>query len=87
MRRAFFIALGVMAIIIGLECLAIDSANFYSAKQTNASSFFDPSGSPSLNTRVWRPKEWIPWAALSVGTITVLYAFTLPKRFHGPVIG
>ena len=40
MRRAFFIALGIMAIIIGLECLAIDSANFYSAKQTNASTLF-----------------------------------------------
>ena len=87
MRRAFFIAVGVMAIIVGLECLVIDSANVYSAKQTDASSFLAPSGSPSLNTRVWRPKEWIPWAALSVGTITVLYAFTLPKRFHGPVIG
>lgn len=87
MRRAFFIAVGAMAIIIGLECLVIDSASFYSAEQTNASSFFDPSGTPSGNTRVWRPEEWLPWAALSVGTITILYAFTLPKRFNGPVIG
>ena len=87
MRRAFFIAIGAMAIIIGLECMAIDSANFYSAKQTNASSFFDPSGSPSFDTRVWQPEEWLPWTALSVGMITILYAFTLPKRFHGPVIG
>jgi len=83
MRRALCIALGIMAIIIGLECLVIESANFYSAEQTNASSFFDPSGAPSLNTRAWRPKEWIPWASLSVGTITILYAFTLPRRFYG----
>jgi hypothetical protein len=76
-----------MAIIVGFECLVIDSANFYSAGQTDASSFFDPSGSPSANTRSWQPKEWMPWAALSVGTITVLYAFTLPKRFTGPIIG
>ena len=87
MRRAFFIALGLMAIIIGLECLAIDSAVFYSAKQTDAGSFFDPAGTPSSNTRIWQPQDWIPWTALSVGTITVLYAFTLPKRFSGPVIG
>jgi hypothetical protein len=87
MRRAFFIALGIMAIIIGLECLVIDSASFYSAKQTDASSFFDPSGAPSFNTRVWYPKDWIPWAALSGGAITVLYAFSLPQRFTTPVIG
>ena len=87
MRRALFIAMGIMAIIIGLECLAIDSANVYSAKETDAGSFFDPSGTPSVQTREWRPKEWLPWASLSVGTITVLYAFTLPRRFNGPVIG
>ena len=87
MRRALFIAMGIMAIIIGLECLAIESANIYSAQETDASSFFDPSGTPSVQTRVWRPKEWLPWACLSVGTITVLYAFTLPRRFNGPVIG
>ncbi len=87
MRRALFIALGIMAIIIGLECLMIDSANFYSAKETNARSFFNPSGSPSFDTEVWRPKEWLPWTCLSVGAITVLYAFTLPQRFQGPVIG
>ena len=82
MRRALFTAMGIMAIIIGLECLVIDSAYFYSAKQTNATSFFDPSGSPAADTKVWRPKEWLPWACLSVGTITVLYAFTLPRRFR-----
>ncbi len=87
MRRALFIAMGIMAIIIGLECLAIDSANFYSAKETNASTFFDPSGTPSAQTKVWQPKEWLPWTSLSVGTITILYAFTLPRRFSGPVIG
>lgn len=82
MRRALFIALGVMAIIIGLECLVIDSASFYSPKQTNASSFFDPSGNPSALTREWQPEEWIPWACLSAGAITIVYAFTLPRRFR-----
>jgi len=82
MRRALFIAMGIMAIIIGLECLVIDSAVFYSPKQTDASSFFDPAGSPAAHTRKWEPKDWMPWAALSVGTITILYAFTLPKRFR-----
>ena len=87
MRRAFFIAIGLMAIIIGLETMVIDSASFYSREQTTASAFFDPSGAPSFDTEVWQPQEWLPWTALSAGLITVLYAFTLPKRFTGPVIG
>ena len=83
MWRSIFIALGVMAIIIGLECLVIDSANLYSASETNASSFINPIGTPSAATREWKPKEWFPWVILSAGGITVLYAFTLPKRFQG----
>jgi hypothetical protein len=87
MWRSIFIAIGIMAIIVGLECLLIDSANFYAAGQTRASSFFNPAGTPSLNTRAWQPKEWFPWCVLSIGTITILYAFTLPRRFQGPVAG
>ena len=52
--------LGVMAIILGFECLVIDSASLYSASGTNAESFLNPVGIPSANTREWRPKEWFP---------------------------
>lgn len=82
MWRAIFIALGLMAIIIGLECLAIESAIFYKPSETRASSFINPIGQPAGDTREWRPQEWFPWLILSAGTITVLYAFTLPKRIR-----
>lgn len=85
MRRSLFIALGVMAIILGFECLIIDSAHIYAAADTQASSFVNPSGSPSMSTKEWRPSEWMPWVMLAGGTITVLYAFTLPTRFRGQV--
>jgi len=81
MWRALFIAVGIMAIIIGLECLFIESAIFYSPKDTQASSFVNPVGNPAANTREWRPQEWFPYVVLSAGMITVIYAFTLPKRF------
>lgn len=87
MWRSIFIAVGVMAIILGVECLVIDSASLYSAAETKASSFMNPIGSPSIDTREWRPKEWFPWAFLSTGTITILYAFTLPKRWRRPAAG
>lgn len=81
MWRSIFIAIGIMAIILGIECLLIDSANLYAAGETDPGSFVNPTGDPAPGTREWRPKEWFPWAALSGGMITVLYAFTLPKRF------
>ena len=82
MWRSIFLALGIMAIVIGAELLIIDSANLYSAAETRASSFINPSGGPSANARIWRPKEWMPWLLMAAGTITVLYAFTLPQRFR-----
>lgn len=82
MWRSIFLALGIMAIVIGAECLIIDSAHLYSAGGTKASSFINPADSPSTSTRVWRPKEWMPWLMLAAGAITILYAFTLPKRFR-----
>lgn len=85
MRRSIFIALGIMAIILGVEFLLIDSASFYSASQTSAQSFMNPAGSPSSGVSAWRPKEWMPWACLAGGAITVLYAFTLPRRWRGAV--
>lgn len=84
MWRSIFIALGIMAIIVGIECLMIDSAVFYSAAETKASSFMNPMGEPSMDTRHWQPKEWFPWAVLAAGAITILYAFTLPRRFGRP---
>ena len=82
MWRSIFIALGLMAIIVGLECLVIESAIFYSPSETQASSFINPTGQPSGNTREWQPQEWFPWFVLSAGAVTVVYAFTLPKRLR-----
>jgi hypothetical protein len=82
MWRSTFIAVGIMAIIIGLECLVIDSANLYSAADTEAGAFVNPVAVPTSNVQQWRPKEWFPWVILSAGGITVLYAITLPKRFN-----
>ena len=79
MWRTFFIAFGLMAMIIGFECLLIESADFCRFGQ--ARSFLNPNGVATISTRGWQPKEWFPWVALSTGGITVLYAFTLPQRW------
>ncbi|TWU04026.1 hypothetical protein [Neorhodopirellula pilleata] len=82
MWRSLFMALGIMAIIIGVETLLIDSASMYAAAESTAADFIDPGATPALRTEVWEPGEKFPWAMLAIGTVIVLYAITLPKRWH-----
>ena len=82
MWRSIFVAIGLMGIIIGLESMRIDSAQFYRAGQTKAASFINPAGSPAPSTFQWVPQEWFPWVVLAAGTVVILYAFTLPRRWH-----
>jgi len=75
-------AVGIMAIIVGVETLLIDSASMYAAAESTASDFIDPNGVPAQRIKTWQPGEKFPWAMLAIGTVTVLYAVTLPKRWH-----
>jgi len=79
--RSFFLAVGIMLLIVGAECLVIDSATFYRAAESSSAAFMDPSATPTGSTRVWAPAEWLPWTLLSSGAIVMLYAVTLPKRW------
>ena len=81
MWRSFFLAVGIMMLIVGVECLLIDSATLYGAAQSSAGEFMDPSTPPARSTHVWAPSEWLPWTLLSGGAIVVIYAVTLPKRW------
>ncbi len=82
MWRTLFIALGVMAMIFGLEFMIIDSATIYAGRESTMLDFFDPTGSPAQVTRDWRPQEWLPWGILSFGAIVVVYSLVLPSRFR-----
>lgn len=71
-----------MLFIIGIETLLIESATIYSAAESTAQDLVDPSDKPASKTKVVQPDEWLPWTSMSVGTIVVLYAFTLPQRWN-----
>ncbi|WP_153556440.1 hypothetical protein [Roseimaritima sediminicola] len=81
MWRSFFLAVAIMMIILGIECLMIESASLYAAKQSSATELMDPTMPPAATTRVWQPAEAVPWALLSGGAVIILYAITLPKRW------
>lgn len=86
MWRAFFFAVGIMLVILGLECLLIDSATLSSGEkpkvvQVNNGWFQPPQTIEMPGGKTVKPKEWIPWSLLASGAIVLLYSFTLPKRW------
>lgn len=82
--RAFFLAIGTMLIIVGIECMLIESAVLVSDRTETtpvANAWYIPPQPMQVNNRVIRPPEWIPWSLVAGGTIVVLYSMTLPRRW------
>jgi hypothetical protein len=67
-------------IIVGLECLAIDSAMLSPGVLEDARAM-GPEGNTWFNSqpalpqgRIVRPKDWFPWSMLAAGSIVAIYA-------------
>ena len=89
MWRAFFFAIGTMLVILGVECLLIDSATIVSdapqkVQATSNSWFEEPQIMQVQANKVIRPPEWIPWSLIATGSVIVLYALTLKTRWSNP---
>ena len=82
MWRAFFLAMGISLFIMGAESLVIEQAVLVPKGQAAQASAFSP-GAAAKPAVVVRPPEWVPWTFMSVGTVVVLYSFTIPKRVAG----
>ena len=80
MWRAFFLAVGIFCVMIGGQCLVVDSfvmaGQSPPAEATTASLFNAP---PPPMQREVKPAEWAPWSFLSVGAVVILYSLTLNK--------
>jgi hypothetical protein len=96
MWRAFFLALGITLILVGCQLFFVEklevkrlrrpranaSASQYQSSPFQSASFASPNSPPAPTVMVKR-KDWMPWSLLAVGTIVVIYTFTIPKRgFH-----
>ncbi|MCC9609112.1 hypothetical protein LOC68_06865 [Blastopirellula sp. JC732] len=66
MWRSFFLAVGITLIIIGCECLIVDTASMIGE------------GGPRSVT----PPSWAPWSMMSTGAVIIIYSFTIPKRMN-----
>lgn len=86
MWRSFFVSLSIMLIVVGVECLFIDSATFGPAKvetvQVNNGWFNSPTIKQKLKGgKTIKPPDWAPWSFIFSGTVVMLYSFTLPNRW------
>ena len=73
-----------MLVIVGVECLLIDSATFVSDRAEVvpvSNGWFQQPTLVDTNNNTVRPPEWIPWSLIASGAMVVLYAMTLPKRW------
>lgn len=77
MWRAFFLAMGAYCCILGAECLVIDKAVL--ARRESPAGVLG-SGQSTLGSHELVPPEWAPWSLISVGAVTMLYSFTIPRR-------
>jgi hypothetical protein len=80
MLRSFFLAIGMYAFILGIECLLIEKAVLNPHRDSGAAGF------ATKMTPAYReiaPADWAPWSLLSVGSVVMLYSFTVPAKMRG----
>lgn len=76
MLRAFFLAVGLYSLILGLECLVLEKA-VLKPRQSSGVNLNMP------QQREINPPEQAPWLLLSAGSVVMLYSFTLPAKMRG----
>ncbi len=85
------LAIGLALIMIGVELFFVQELEVRNLRQTGtpatASSPFQPvsfgSAPEPAPTSLVKPPDWLPWSLLAVGSIIVIYTFTIPGRSAG----
>jgi hypothetical protein len=83
MWRAFFLAIGVFLIILGVECLGVETVSLKVHEKAPAPvSPWDTEAKEGPQKQII-PPPWAPWSLLSSGAVMCLYSFTIPRRVAG----
>ncbi len=83
MWRAFFLAIGVFLVILGVQCLGVERAQLRIHERPPAPvSPFDTEPAEGAARQIV-PPPWAPWSLLSSGMVMCLYSFTIPRRVAG----
>ncbi len=83
MWRAMFLAIGFFIMIVGAECLAVETVRLKIREEPPAPvSPFDTETKEGSLCQL-TPPPWAPWSLLSCGAVVCLYSFTIPRRVAG----
>ena len=84
MWRAFFLAIAVFVMILGVESLGIERVllKIHDDPPAPALSFLDFEPKVGPPTQIV-PPPWAPWSLLASGTVMCIYSFTIPRRVAG----
>jgi hypothetical protein len=83
MWRAMFLAGGFFLMILGAECLGVESVRLKIRSEPPAPvSPFDTEVKQGAMMQI-TPPPWAPWSLLSSGAVICLYSFTIPRRVSG----
>ena len=81
MWRAFFLACGIYACVLGAECLVVDSFVMAGEQPPAAGQASVFNAQPAAaGPREVQPPEWAPWSLLSAGAVVILYSLTLTRQ-------
>lgn len=81
MWRAFFLSLGIMTLIVGIECLGVQKFVLKGRQESvlvdGVEKFQTSPGTPLT------PPDWAPWSFMSTGAVVCLYCFSVPRMVNG----
>lgn len=80
MWRAFFLSLGLFLVILGVECLGVETVNLKMREPPQQSALPWETGPKLGPHKKITPPPWAPWSLLSSGAVVCLYSFTIPRR-------
>ena len=96
MWRALFLAVGITLILLGGQLFFVEQIEVTRVRNPAAAVTGGgaPNGGSPFRQTSWQqtatpgqpptflytPKDWMPWSLLAVGTVVVIYTFTLPGR-------
>ena len=83
MWRAFFLAIGVFLVILGVECLGVERVQSEDPRQAAGARLAVRHRGQRRGPKQIIPPPWAPWSLLSSGAVMCLYSFTIPRRVAG----
>ncbi|MCS7239240.1 MAG: hypothetical protein NZ899_13370 [Thermoguttaceae bacterium] len=83
MSRAFFFAVGLYVLFLGVECLCVQKFILRARPPAaNPPAATAPAANSSARVTI-TPAPWTPWSLMSTGAVVCLYSFTMSEKPAG----